>query len=112
MKRFERQAAQGDLLIIRRESVKINDAAPVHSQIVAHSETGHHHVVVIDPPGRLEFSPGEDPLTSFLRVIGIPARLEHRRPFDTHETIELLPGDYELRRQREWAPEGWRRVED
>ena len=40
------------------------------------------------------------------------ADVEHLWPFDTHETIRLTPGKWEIRRQREWSPEGWRRVED
>ena len=40
------------------------------------------------------------------------ALLEHLRTFDTHETLAIPPGVYELRRQREAVPEGWRRAQD
>jgi hypothetical protein len=40
------------------------------------------------------------------------AVVEHLRSFDTHESISIGPGNYEIRRQRENAPEGWRRAAD
>ena len=47
-----------------------------------------------------------------LPVPDIFTLLEHLRSFDTHETIKLPVGTFEIRRQREYTPEGWRRVED
>jgi len=113
MKTFKVKAAQGDLYFTRiaaPQGVKFQPSG--NSRIVAHSETGHHHTMVVDAPGRLEWAPGTNPLYSFLRVIGLPARLEHQRSFDTHEPFLLAPGDYELRRQREWTPAGEKIVED
>lgn len=82
--------------------------------IVAHSETGHHHVIA-ERPG-VQVYTTDDPLVSYLQVIAATdetkALLEHLRDWDTHETISIGAGCYELRRQREYAPEGWRRVED
>jgi hypothetical protein len=117
MKTFKDQAAQGDLYIRRIEAIPAN-AKPVKAEagrfIVAHSETGHHHVIA-ERPG-VQVLTTDDPLVSYLRVIAATeeteALLEHLRDFDTHETIAIPPGDYELRRQREYTPEGWRRVED
>lgn len=48
---------------------------------------------------------------SYLRVSG-ETTLEHLRDFDTHEPLSLPPGNYEVRRQREYTPEGWRQVAD
>lgn len=117
MKTFSEQAAQGDLYIRRIDTIPAN-AKPMkaeHGQfIVAHSETGHHHVIA-ERPG-VQVLTTEDPLVSYLRVIEATeqteALLEHLREHDTHETIAIPPGNYELRRQREYTPEGWRRVED
>jgi hypothetical protein len=36
----------------------------------------------------------------------------HLRSYDMHAPITIKPGIYELRRQREYTPEGWRRVAD
>lgn len=86
------------------------DAAREH--VVAHSETGHHHVALGG-----QYIPTPDPFVAYL-VAQAPVRVEHRRSTDTHETLELLADDggdeviWEIRRQREHTPEGWRRVED
>jgi len=55
-------------------------------------------------------------MVSYLEVIeatdATETLLEHLRSFDTHETIKIPPGIFEIRRQREWVPEGWRRIQD
>lgn len=117
MKTFQKCAAQGDLLIRRIDSIPAS-AQAVNSEngvfVVAHSETGHNHVILERPNVKL-FSTG-DPMISYLQVIEATDEtetlMEHLRSFDTHETIKIVPGNYEIRRQREYTPEGWRRVED
>lgn len=117
MKTFKTQAAQGDLLI-RRIKLLPKDAKPIKSEkgqfVVAHSETGHNHVIAERPNVSL-FTAG-DPMVSYLQVVeatdATETLLEHLRSYDTHETIQIQPGVYEIRRQREYTPEGWRRVED
>lgn len=114
MKTFENQAAQGDLLIRRIESIPAG-AKPMKAEdgkfIVAHSETSHHHVIA-ERPGVQVFNT-EDPLVSYLSVIdSVEVTLEHLRNFDTHESILVKGGTYEIRRQREYTPEGWRMVAD
>lgn len=114
MMTFEDQAAQGDLLIRRVDSIP-HGAAPAKADngkfILAHSETGHHHSVA-ERPG-VEFFGTDDPLVSYLRVIdSVEVVLEHERSFDTHEPLLIKGGTYEIRRQREHTPEGWRRVAD
>lgn len=114
---FKNQAAQGDLLIRRIESIPGN-AKPVASEkgqfVVAHSETGHNHVIEAMPNVALYTT--DDPMVSYLQVIEATEKTEtlikHLRSFDTHKTISIPPGNYEIRRQREYTPEGWRRVED
>lgn len=113
MKTINRMGAQGDLLLRKVEALP-EGLEPVPAEggrlIVAHSETGHHHWLAA-PGCELWRSPG-DPLIAYLRVSSEGADLVHARPWDTHETIRLPGGVYELRRQREYTPEGWRRVED
>lgn len=117
MKTFTHCAAQGDLMIRRIASIPA-DAKPVAAErgkfVVAHSETGHNHVIAERPNVKM-FTTG-DPMISYLQVIeateATETLLEHLRSFDTHETIKIAPGNYEIRRQREYTPEGWRRVED
>jgi hypothetical protein len=118
MKTFRTQAAQGDLLIRRIPALPTNGLKPLATEggnfIVAHSETGHHHVIAQRPNVQVFVS--EDPMVSYLQVIeatdATEALLEHLRSYDTHETLQIPPGIYELRRQREYTPEGYRKVQD
>lgn len=117
MKTFQKMAAQGDLLIRRIDALPTM-ATPIKAEkgvfIVAHSETGHNHIIAERPNVKL-FTTG-DPMISYLEVIEATDQaeclLEHLRIFDTHETIKINSGIYEIRRQREYTPKGWRRVED
>ncbi len=117
MKPIKNCAAQGDLLIRRIETLPTG-CRPLASEkgrfVVAHSETGHDHVIS-DHPNVALFTSG-DPMVSYLQVIqaadAAETFIEHLRSFDTHESIAISPGIYEIRRQREYVPEGWRRVED
>ena len=112
MKTFDHSAAQGDLLIIRINTLPddaIKQEGIDGKHIVAHSETGHHHTVQ-DTDADL-YHAANDPMIMYL-VVDEKAELIHNRSFDTHESIGFKPGVYQLRRQREYTPEGWRRIED
>lgn len=113
IKTFKTCAAQGDLLIRKIDALpsgvtELPAEAGLH--ILAHSETGHHHAV-LDRPDVKHYA-AMDKLRSFLVVTDDPVDLEHHRHHDTHEPIRIAPGIYELRRQREHTPEGFRRVQD
>lgn len=117
MKTFINCAAQGDILLRRIDKLPAGIklmAAENGAFIVAHSETGHHHVIMDRPTVKVYVT--DDPMVSYLEVIEATekteALLEHLRGHDTHETIAIPPGIFELRRQREHTPEGWRRVQD
>lgn len=112
-------AAQGDVLLRRVDRlpegaklVKRRKGAPI---VVAHSETNHHHVIEAD--GVIQYE-SPNPLVCYLQLDGIDhADLIHRRPWDTHDTLRLVGNPtskvvFEARRQREFIPEGFRRVED
>lgn len=115
-KTFTNCAAQGDLLLTRVDSIP-NDAIEQHGtggqHIVAHSETGHHHVVPAEGVRYFHAanSPDFDGQVAFLEV-DAPVDLRHLRGFDTHETISIPPGMYRLNQQREYTPEGFRRALD
>lgn len=114
-RKVTRMAAQGDVLFRRVEKVPEGFAAQPEAKrvVVAHSETGHNHS--IDVAGVRHFV-GKDPLVSYLQLVDVAsADVVHHRPHDTHETLRLMGGIgaiFEVRRQREYTPEGWRRVED
>jgi hypothetical protein len=112
MKTVKQIAAQGDVIFRKVASVPAG-YEETEDLVVAHSETGHHHVA----SGNItRYVSPEDVMVSFIVAKG-PVKIEHHRPWDTHEALELLQdggGDttWEIRRQREHTPEGWRRVED
>jgi len=113
MKTFLRFAAQGDVFFERVESMP-KALVRVHAVdgklIVAHSETGHHHVIEADRA--VMYRLPEEIYECFLVVGDQGAVIKHERPFDTHESIRFEPGVYKVRRQREHTPEGLRRVAD
>ena len=112
MNTFKNQAAQGDLLFIRVDNIPagIEKVEPVDGVVViGHSETGHHHVM--DAKTTTMYRLPNEIYEAFL-VVDTPTKVEHRRSFDTHEPIMLDEGVYKMRRQREYTPEGFRRVED
>ena len=116
-KTFENICAQGDVLIRKVGAIPAT-ATPVAPKngavIVTHSETGHHHIMVLDRKKSPNVEMFQDPANALLAWIKVnrPTVLEHQRPYDTHEAIKFSPGNYEIRRQREYTPEGWRRVAD
>lgn len=114
MKAVEKQGAQGDVLFRRidklPEGLVAQKRGPV-GLVVAHSETGHHHVIPQETVHHYAQPSSGDALVTYLNVDTF-ADVVHLRPFDTHETIRLGAGAWEVRRQREHTPEGWRRVED
>ena len=109
-----RPSFQGDVMIFRiaalPKNAKTKAAAPENGKfIIAHSETGHHHV--IDSRNAQWLIDETNATISYLEVRDA-AELVHLRDFDTHETLALQPGMYEIHRQIENSPEGWRRSED
>lgn len=108
----ERPSFQGDLCIRRINILPTGltvAAGENGKHILAHSETGHHHCVAERGAQMLI-----DQTNAFIAYLDVaePTVLEHLRSFDTHEPYLLPPGKYEVRRQREHTPEGWRRAAD
>lgn len=113
MKTIQNRAAQGDILIERVASVP-KGATQVKRLaggfIVAESETHHHHMVGNKRVSML--MDGKDPLVCYLQVEGAYADIVHHRDVNAHETVRLPTGCWKITRQKEWTPEGWRRVAD
>jgi hypothetical protein len=116
MKTFNRMAAQGDFIIRRIDAIPANVepvAATNGVHVVAHSETGHNHVLEAEaveayrPAG----VPERDLYQLFFKVDQV-TEITHLRSFDTHESLQVQPGLYEIRRQREYVSEGFRRAAD
>lgn len=112
MRTFKHFCAQGDIYIRRVDSLPANatEVKPENGQvIVTHSETLHHHVM---DAANVKMYSLPDSIMDCLLVVDSPTALEHLREHDTHEPIMFERGIYHVRRQREYTPEGFRRVED
>ncbi|WP_298965103.1 hypothetical protein [uncultured Roseibium sp.] len=117
MKTFEKCAAQGDVLFVKVDNLPdgLTEQKPnkLNELVITHSETGHDHVMVLDrePEPAVRMYSGDNPLMAWIEV-NRPTSLDHKRDHHTHESILFQPGMYEIRRQQEQTPEGWRRVAD
>lgn len=130
MKDFKNQAAQGDMFMRRIDKLP-EGLKPIEAEagnyVLAHSETGHNHVVKVQ--AGVEFYANENnPFIAYLVIdpkkVKGPVEVRHLRDHDTHETISFFTGDifekvkdkakkiFEIRRQREYTPEGFRRAQD
>jgi hypothetical protein len=109
---FKNVCAQGDIYIRRIDALPKN-AVEVQPEgdhvIVAMSETSHHHLM---ERKHVKAYTLPDSIMDLLLVVDEPTVLEHHRSFDTHEPILFEKGTYHVRRQREYTPEGFRKVED
>lgn len=112
MPKFVKVAAQGEITIVRVGD--INSATklageplkPEHGKlIIGHSETGHHHVLEKTKGATVTIS-GSAPtgMKVLHAILTEPNKLIHERGHDTHETIDLAPGEYEFRIAREFDP--------
>ena len=111
----KKMCAQGDCVFRRIKALpdgvkRVERKGPI---ICAHSETGHHHAISDD--GVAQFD-GGDSLRCYLVLETVEqCDVVHHRDWDTHGTVSLGGGQgavWEVIRQREFAPEGWRRVQD
>ena len=103
---------QGDVLLVPVEETPA-DVVPVAVEdgrlILARGEaTGHHHSIAFADRVALFREDGSGG-GLFLSVTGpAPVVLEHQE----HHALQIPPGNFEVRRQKEYAPEQIRRVED
>jgi hypothetical protein len=117
MKTFTKMAAQGDFLIMRVDAIPANvEVLPANNKnhiVVAHSETGHDHVMVADRVTAYKPAGVKDvDLYEMFLSVEAPTEINHLRSHDTHETLLVPPGNYRVRRQREYVAEGFRRAQD
>lgn len=110
---FENQAAQGDVFFKRIDEIpdvsgmKEEQKDANGNYILAHSETGHHHVI----DGNVTEAFNKDEFVSYMKV-NEATNIRHLRDYDTHAPIQFKPGVYKVVRQREYTPQGLRRVQD
>ena len=136
MKNVDCIAAQGDVLFLRVDELPEGlQRDPTSAPIVAHSESGHHHVVRARAGFEVERYV-QDAQTSFLRIRRIRDQLHEQADQartaidealaavatheksgpDAHAQLGLLcPGEeaiYQVNRQVELRPDGWTMVAD
>jgi hypothetical protein len=117
MKTFTNMAAQGDFIIMRVKSLPkdLVEIAPENGKhIVAHSETGHNHVMEAEHVTVFKEAKETDDSKLFQLFFSVKqdTTIDHLRSFDTHETLLVPPGDYVVKRQREYVAEGFRKAAD
>jgi hypothetical protein len=94
----------GDVVIVRIDRIPDGLKPSRLGRTLAEGEvTGHAHVMT---SGDVSLYEKDDVL--YMHVESDEATLTH----EEHETITIPNGDYMIERQREYTPEGWRRVAD
>lgn len=107
-----RPSAQGDVQIIKIDALPeeaVVEQTKGGCHIVAHGGSGHHAIKASE--GVRFYSHKDNNLRAYIEVDNT-AVIEHMRSYDTHAPLGLNPGVYEVRRQIESAPEGFRRAID
>lgn len=113
-RKFTNVAAQGDFIIYRVNAIPADANKLEAPGTVAHSETGHDHV--LDRPDVVDMYVPEgetldDTFTLWLDVKG-ETEIKHLRNHDTHEPIHVDIGTFKIARQREYVSQGFRRAQD
>ena len=93
----------GDVVIIKADGIPKKSKKLNHLVLAEGEVTGHAHRVRGSEVELLEFEGN-----IFLSVKSDDAKVTH----EEHKEIDLPVGDYEIRIQREYEPEGWRNVQD
>lgn len=107
MRTFEKNSAQGEISVAKVKKIPdgLKRVDPVNDRvIVGHSETGHHHTVPSNCVDVYEASTAPAGMRVLYAIVNAPTSLEHERDFDTHESLALQPGMYEIRIGREYDP--------
>ena len=103
--------AQGDVIIIRLDAMdkELTFNPLTEKLVVAHSESGHNHVIVKDREAELEFA--QDEGGYFLKVKSGTAQIVHEK-VGGHEPHTLEKGLYYFQVQFEYNELADRKVQD
>ena len=102
-KKMVKAYRQGDVLIFIDQKIPRGTKKLAHLTLAEGEVTGHAHRITEG-----EATLYERKGTLYLKVISDVAALTH----EEHHRIDLPRGDYEIRIQREYEPDGWRNVID
>ena len=89
----------GELVLIPIDTIPKGEVKSSNKEILAHSETGHHHILEAEQEFELITS-GEDRAVLIKEV----AKLWHNKTFDIHETRIIAPGAYIVKEKTEYNP--------
>lgn len=99
----------GELILMPVNKIPKGKTEVVKSYIVAHSESGHHHVI----ESETSFEVTVDKEELYIRLFE-PAKLVHKKTQDKHRTLPLIAPMYKRFHKTEYSP--WdkiiRRVKD
>ena len=102
---FKTIAAQGELTIRRIENIPAG-CTPMKPEggrfIVGHSETGHHHVIAERGASVSVLDRPPEGMRVLYAILETASSMDHLRDHDTHESIQMEPGTYEIRIAREF----------
>lgn len=109
--RIDRIAAQGDVLAIRVTTKAATTPMPRTVVVVASEASSNTHTLHPNGDCYYDTRPGSSPADLVIGVLTVPADSSALLSHQEHGNIEILPGTYEIHRQREFAGE-WRMVAD
>lgn len=102
----------GELFILPVDSVPEGKTSKHETLVLAHSETGHHHVLE-SPKHEFTLTEIGDSIERYL-TLEREAELVHKKTYDIHETRILTPGSYRVFIKKEYdvRQQAMRRVFD
>ena len=87
----------GEVILIPRKGLIGKFTKKAKKYIVAHSETGHHHVIESEKPMAI------DEIKMYVELFADSA-IVHKKEFDFHKTLPLEKGTYERYEAVEYSP--------
>lgn len=126
-------AAQGDLLVVHLSKMGRYDldgfevvSSPNDEHVVAHSETGHHHILrpysgpdagllasMVNPTLKRNQKDADPEMRGVIEIAeGSVGSVVHKREAFTHGELILPSGTWIIARQGRPTPDGWKKVTD
>lgn len=94
-------AMHGENFLLPVSEVPVGEFSKHTKFVIAHSETGHNHLLVSEIP--FEVMEETEKHDLYVRLFE-PTKLVHEKTFDIHETEILAPGDYAIFHKTEYDP--------
>lgn len=94
----------GELVLIPVDKVTGVDMVKSKKEILAHSETGHHHILECDIEFTVSKAGIADVSKERVLLLESVAKLWHNKTTDIHETRYIAPGAYIVKEKTEYNP--------